>query len=282
MPMSSRRVSILFMQTDNYASIAPFAAGNLRRQAQVSRPAPLEVIWARHAEEVQQAQRLRYKVFADEMGASLTPLPGTPEGLDVDRFDAACEHLIVRTIETAAAPAEVVGTYRVLTPAAARLTGGLYTESEFHLQHLAPLRPRMAELGRSCTAEGWRQGGVILLLWASLGEFMQRNSLDLMIGCASVPMRDGGHVAASLWNKLRQTHLASPDRMVHPRLPLPVDDLDCDLEVEPPPLIKGYLKCGARVLGAPAWDPDFGVADLPLMMDLNELPAIYRKRFMGR
>jgi putative hemolysin len=102
-----------------------------------------------------------------------------------------------------------------------------------------------------------------------------------MIGCASVPMLDGGHFAASLWNQLRLKHLAAPERRVQPRLALPVDDLDGELDVEPPPLIKGYLKCGAKVLGAPAWDPDFGVADLPMMMDLNDLPAAYRRRFMG-
>lgn len=271
------------MHTNHHPNAAAIAAidNRLDHRRAADKPAPLEVLWARHADEVVQAQRLRYKVFADEMGARLSPLEGTPDGLDVDRFDAACEHLIVRTVETDEAPAQVVGTYRVLTPAAARLTGGLYTESEFDLSRLAPLRPRMAELGRSCTAEGWRHGGVILLLWASLGEFMQRNGLDMMIGCASVPMRDGGHVAASLWNQLRQKYLAAPERLVQARLPLPVDDLNGELEVEPPPLIKGYLRCGARVLGAPAWDPDFGVADLPLLIDLNELPATYRRRFMG-
>lgn len=244
------------------------------------RSAPLEAIWARHADEVIQAQRLRYQVFADEMGARLATPPDTAVGLDVDRFDAACEHLIVRTVESPDAPAEVVGTYRVLTPAAARLIGGLYSESEFDLGRLDALRPRMAELGRSCTAQGWRQGGVILLLWASLAEFMHRNGLDLMIGCASVPMRDGGHFAASLWNGLRQTHLAGPERRVQPRQPLLVDELDGDLEVEAPPLIKGYLKCGAKLLGAPAWDPEFGVADLPMLLDLKDLPAAYRKRFI--
>lgn len=247
----------------------------------VARPAALDVVWARHADEVEQAQRLRFQVFAQEMGARLSPPKGTPAGLDVDRFDAACEHLIVRTVGTADAASQVVGTYRVLTPAASRLTGGLYSESEFDLQRLDSLRPSMAELGRSCTAPAWRQGGVILLLWASLAEFMQRSRLDLMIGCASVPMLDGGHFAASLWNQLRQNHLAAAERTVQPLLALPVDDLDGERDVEPPPLIKGYLKCGAKVLGAPAWDPDFGVADLPMMMDLSDLPAAYRRRFMG-
>ncbi len=215
------------------------------------------------------------------MGARISTPPGTPNGLDVDRFDAACEHLIVRTVETTDARAEVVGTYRVLTPAAAQFTGGFYSDSEFDLRSLDALRPRMVELGRSCTASGWRQGGVILLLWASLAEFVHRNGLDLVVGCASVPMRDGGHVAASLWNRLRRTHLAEPALQVRPRLPLPVEELDGGLEVEAPPLVKGYLKCGARVLGAPAWDPDFGVADMPMMLDLKDLPAAYRRRFIG-
>ena len=246
-----------------------------------ARPVRLEALWARHTDEVRAAQRLRYQVFVDEMGARLSPPPGTPDGLDIDRFDDACEHLLVRTVETADAAAEVVGTYRVLTPAAARLTGGLYGEGEFDLRRLDALRPRMIELGRSCTAQAWRQGGVILLLWSSLAEFTLRNGLDLVVGCASVPMHDGGHMAASLWNRLRQTHLAAAERCVLPRLPLPVDDLDNHLDVEAPPLIKGYLKCGGRVLGPPAWDPDFGVADLPMLLDLADLPAAYRKRFIG-
>lgn len=240
----------------------------------------LHARWARHADDVREAQRLRYRVFAEEMGACLSPPAGTETGLDVDLYDRFCEHLLVCTAETDDAPNQVVGTYRVLTPDAARLVGGLYTETEFDLVRLQGLKPRMAELGRSCTDVSWRSGAVILLLWSSLAEFMHRNALDLMIGCASVPMRDGGHAAASLWNKLRQTHLAPIEEQVSPRLPLPVDDLRSDLDVEAPALIKGYLKCGAKVLGAPAWDPDFGTADLPLLMKLGDLPASYRRRFL--
>ena len=241
----------------------------------------LEAFWARHADEVRQAQRLRYQVFAEEMGAHLLPPPGSPPGLDIDRYDDVCEHLLVRTVDSGNAPGAVIGTYRVLTPAAARLAGGLYSDTEFDLHRLDALRPRMVELGRSCTAQGWRQGGVILLLWSSLAEFTQRNGLDRVVGCASVPMRDGGRYAASLWHGLRHTRLVEPWLQAEPRLPLPVDELDGTLKVEPPALIKGFLRCGGRFLGAPAWDPEFGVADLPMMLDLKDLPAAYRKRFIG-
>jgi putative hemolysin len=240
----------------------------------------LVVRWARHLDEIREAQRLRYQVFAVEMGASLSVLPGMPDDLDVDRFDDYCEHLIVRTREGRDEPSEVVGTYRVLTPDGARRAGALYSDAEFDLAALDELRARMAELGRSCTAPQWRQGGVILLLWSALAEFMQRNGLGLMVGCASVPMLDGGHGAASLWARLRERHLAPESLRVRPRLPLPVERLDNTLEVEPPPLIKGYLRCGAKILGAPAWDPDFGVADLPMLLDLEDLPASYRTRFV--
>jgi putative hemolysin len=72
---------------------------------------------------VREAQRLRYRVFAEEMGARLSALPGTPPGLDADDLDDHCEHLLVRTPERIDAPSRVVGTYRVLTPSAALRAG---------------------------------------------------------------------------------------------------------------------------------------------------------------
>jgi putative hemolysin len=246
-----------------------------------ARPARLEAVWARHEDEVAQAQRLRYQVFAQEMGARLRPAPGTPDGYDADLFDRYCEHLLVRTQATDDEPAQVVGTYRVLTPEGARLAGGYYSDLEFDLVRLRPLRRHMAELGRSCIDGRWRSGGVILLLWSALAAFMQRNDFQAVIGCASMSMRDGGHAAASVWEQLRQTHLAPVDLQVRARLPLPLESLRKDVQAEIPPLIRGYLRCGARVLGAPAWDPDFNTADLPLMLRLRDLPATYRRHFNG-
>ena len=241
----------------------------------------LHVGWASTEEDVRQAQRLRHQVFALEMGARLTPPPGTPDGLDADRFDPFCEHLLVRCLDEEGMPGEVVGTYRVLTPEAARRAGGLYSDTEFDLSRLDGLRPSMVELGRSCVHPEHRHGGAIMALWAGLTEFMLRNQLDTMIGCASISMRDGGHYAASLWKQLQTSHLASSEWQVQPRLPLPVAELRQDLVVEPPPLIRGYLRCGARILGGPAWDPDFNTADLPMLMRVADLPARYRRQFLG-
>jgi putative hemolysin len=240
------------------------------------------VVWARDQEEVRQAQQLRHLVFVQEMGARLTVPCGTPEGHDADMFDPHCEHLLVRAVTGGGQSDEVIGTYRVLTPEAARRAGGIYSDTEFDLTRLRPLRSRMVELGRSCVHPQWRSGGAIMALWGALTEFMVRNDLDTMVGCASVSMRDGGHMAASLWQRLRETHLAPIEWQVHPRLPLPVDELRQDLPVEVPALIKGYLRCGANVLGAPAWDPDFNTADLPMMMRMHDLPARYRRHFLGQ
>lgn len=249
-------------------------------------PAPaaapaLVVQWARDEQDVRDAQRLRHDVFVTEMGARLSPPAGTPAGLDVDVFDAHCEHLLVRAPTGDDPHGPVVGTYRLLTPAAARRIGGCYADTEFDLTRLRPLRERMVELGRSCVHREWRDGAVILALWGALGDFMARNRLDTMIGCASVPMHDGGHAAASLWARLRDTHLAPIEHHVQPRLPLPIDELRQDLDVEPPALVKGYLRCGARVLGAPAWDPDFNTADLPIMLRLQDVAPRYRRHFLG-
>ncbi|MET0542512.1 MAG: GNAT family N-acyltransferase [Variovorax sp.] len=254
-----------------------------RPLVQPAMPAPpaangLTVHWARHQDEVRAAQRLRYAVFAGEMGARLsTSLPGH----DVDLFDDFCEHLLVRDDATA----QVIGTYRVLTPAQARRVGGTYSDTEFDLTRLRSLRDRMVELGRSCVHPDFRQGGVILALWGALAGFMHRNKLDTMVGCASIPMCHhgvaGGEAAASIWRQLSATHLAPVQYQVQPRLPLPVERLAGTLDVEPPALIRGYLRLGARVLGAPAWDPDFNTADLPMLMRIDELPPRYRRHFLG-
>ncbi|MEQ1686889.1 MAG: GNAT family N-acyltransferase [Burkholderiaceae bacterium] len=243
--------------------------------------ASFDAVWARDERDVLEAQQLRYLVFAEEMGARLTVPVSSPPGHDIDVFDPYCEHLLVRAHGVDGEPGPVIGTYRVLTPASARRVGGFYSDTEFDLTRLRPLRAKMVELGRSCVHPSWRSGGVIMALWGALAEFMQRNRLDTMVGCASVGMRDGGHFAASLWHRLRQTHLAPIEWRAEPRLPLPVADLRRDLDLEPPALIKGYLRCGAKVLGPPAWDPLFNTADLPMLMRIEDLPARYRRHFLG-
>uniref|UniRef100_C5CYH3 L-ornithine N(alpha)-acyltransferase n=1 Tax=Variovorax paradoxus (strain S110) TaxID=543728 RepID=C5CYH3_VARPS len=238
----------------------------------------ITVSWARHLDDVRAAQRLRHEVFVGEMGARVsTPLAGH----DIDLFDDFCEHLLVREEQTQ----QVIGTYRVLTPAQARRVGSTYSDTEFDLTRLRDLRERMVELGRSCVHPEHRQGGVILALWGALAGFMHRNKLDTMIGCASIPMSHNGvtsgDAAASIWRQLSASHMAPIQYQVQPRLPLPVERLDGALDVEPPALIKGYLRLGAKVLGAPAWDPDFNTADLPMLMRIDDLPPRYRKHFLG-
>lgn len=267
--------------------------------------ARLDTQWARCEDDVRDAQRLRFQVFAQEMGARLVPPDGTPPGLDADRFDPYCDHLLVRAIDAAGgeAPGALVGTYRVLTPGAARRAGGFYSDTEFDLTPLDALRAHAVELGRSCVHPAWRSGGVIMALWSALGRYMAGHGLDTMIGCASVGMADHGQAASRLWQRLRHTHLVDREWRVQPRIALPLgagngdggdgghDGHDGNDEgpgamadmslADAPPLIKGYLRCGARVLGPPALDRDFNTADLPLMLRVGDLAPRYRQHFFG-
>ena len=250
----------------------------------------LAVSWACCEEDVRQAQRLRYRVFAMEMGATLTPLAGMMPGLDVDAFDPFCDHLLVRAVTRGGDDdGQLVGTYRVLAPDAARRAGGLYIDSEFDLTPLSSLRARAVELGRSCVHPSWRSGGVILALWSALCRYMYLHRLETMIGCASVGLKDGGQSARALWRSLRATHLVEPRWQVQPHIALPLVGDDAVpatpgggyRAVNTPPLIKGYLRCGARLLGPPALDKAFNSADLPMMLHLSDLAPRYRKHFLG-
>lgn len=237
------------------------------------RPA-LQISWASNTSEIKEAQRLRFKVFAEEMGANL---PRNAENLDIDDFDSYCDHLLIRDQETL----RVVGTYRVLPPHKAAEIGRLYSDSEFDLSRLNHLRPKMVELGRSCVHADYRSGAVIMALWSGLAQYMQKHEYEIMLGCASIPMADGGHFAASLYNSLSNEQMAPVEQHAFPRLPLPLDRLNGGLEVEPPPLIKGYLKLGAKICSAPAWDPNFNTADVLTMLRLSEINPRYAKHFLG-
>lgn len=245
----------------------------LNRNLQTNSPRRLITSLARCESEVLEAQRLRYKVFAEEMGAHL---PSAKEGIDRDIFDKYCEHLIVReTTEN-----KVVGTYRILSPSQAEAIGGYYAQTEFDLTRLLHLSDSMVEVGRSCVHWDHRDGATITQLWSGLAQYMQNSGHEYLIGCASISMADGGHVAASIYHKLHRLYSAPIEYKVFPRCPLPLQALNQHLDAQIPPLLKGYLRLGAYICGEPAWDPEFNTADLLILLPMSRMSERYAKHFL--
>lgn len=199
-------------------------------------------------------------------------------GLDIDRFDQYCDHLLVRDHGND----RVVGTYRILPPEQARAAGGYYSETEFDLSRLTHLRERMVEVGRSCVHPDYRDGATITQLWSGLADYIGKHNHEYLIGCASVSMADGGHYAASVYNQLHRLHAAPPEYRAFPHCRLPLESLNQNLQVAIPPLLKGYLRLGAYISGEPAWDPDFNCADLFILLPVSRLNARYAKHFMRK
>ncbi|WAL64377.1 GNAT family N-acetyltransferase [Amycolatopsis cynarae] len=229
---------------------------------------------ASEPEEVVAAQRLRYLVFAEEMGATLhTPSPG----LDVDRFDEFCDHLVVRDDNTG----EIVGTYRMLPPQRAAEAGGLYSDTEFDLGNLDDLRGSLVETGRSCVHPDHRSGAVVSLVWAGIGRYMLLAGHRYLGGCASVPLTEGGTYAAGVWDAIQAKHYAPEAQRVTPLNPWDTAGIARPTRAMLPPLLKGYTRLGAKVCGPPAHDPDFGVADFFTLLDLQQVDERYLKYFLG-
>lgn len=222
---------------------------------------------------VRRAQELRYRVFAQELGAHL---PGGPWRLDEDRFDALCDHLVVREGE------RVVGTYRILSPEAAQRAGGYYIEERFEIQQLGVLRERMVEVGRACVDPEFRAGVVMLLMWTALARYLVDSGNDFVVGSASLELADGGHRAASIWRKVSAMSLSPDDFRVRPRQPLPLGHLKDTLPATPPSLLRGYINLGAWVCGEPAWDVEFSCADLPVLLPLSRMQGRYARHFLAR
>lgn len=234
----------------------------------------LQVTLALTRRDIVAAQRLRYQVFVEELGARIdAPLPG----VESDEFDRYCQHLIVRDCEAD----RVVGYYRLLTNAQAVRAGGYYAETEFDLTRILATPGRLMEVGRSCVHPDYRSGAVIAMLWAGLARFIAANKIDYVMGCASIPMALGIRQVTGLCRRVLDRHLSPGEWRVFPKVPLPRLDLGGeDMGVVPPPLLKAYLRLGAVVCGEPAWDPHFNVADLFVLLPMNRLQQRYQRHFM--
>ncbi len=234
----------------------------------------LEVSLAHSDQDVLEAQRLRYKVFAEEMGAHIN---GGDGGVDRDIFDRYCEHLIVRDTGTG----RVAGTCRILPPPAARRIGGYYAEELFDLTRLNHLRGQTAEIGRSCVHMNYRSGDAISLLWAGVLRYMQTHGYQYIIGCANVGMADGGQNAAAIYRRLHAGSLCPIEYRAFPRCELPLDAYENTMAaIKLPPLVKGYLKVGAWVCSTPAWHPDFNAAELLMMLPMARVEPHYFRQFL--
>ncbi|WP_048630640.1 GNAT family N-acetyltransferase [Mycolicibacterium aurum] len=239
------------------------------------------------ADSIEAAQRLRHDVFTSEPGFTLTDdgRDGRSGGLDADRFDEYCDHLLVRDDDTG----ELVGCYRMLPPPGAIAAGGLYTATEFDIAALDALRPSLVEMGRAVVREDHRNGAVVLLMWGGILAYLDRSGYDYVTGCVSVPVTDphGQHPAGSQLRGVRdfvlRRHAAPAEHTVHPYRPVVVggrrlDDIEPPARVSVPALMRGYLRLGAQVCGEPAHDPDFGVGDFPALLDKRRADTRYLKR----
>ena len=227
---------------------------------------------ARDEDEIRAAQRLRYQVFAEEMGAQLhSDVPG----LDVDPFDAFCRHLIVRDRRNG----EVVACMRVLLDSDARLAGSFYSETEFELGALITAPGRVMEIGRVCVHPEYRGGMVVSMLWAGLARFFQVTEYNRIIGCASIPLGGDGAGAMAAFAALAERYMAPEEFRVRPKLPLPLRDGPVSA-ARIPALLLAYMRLGAKICGEPCWDPDFNTADLVVLLNPADLRQRYAKRFL--
>jgi putative hemolysin len=224
--------------------------------------------------DIRESQRLRYRIFSEELGAKLhSPV----EGLDIDRFDDYCHHLLVRNSDSG----QVIASTRLLPSTKAQETGGFYSESEFDLTNINKLDGRILEIGRTCVDPAYRSGAAITVLWSGLGNYIKLHSFDYLCGCASIDLNDNGLRAAAIIKKLRQQALAPEHLRVTPRRALPTVVEDTNVTAAMPPLLKAYIRLGSKICGEACWDPDFNVADIFVLMKLSDLDPTYARHFLG-
>jgi len=241
----------------------------------VSPPAHYTTRLARNTDEVRAAQALRYQIFNVELNEGLEQSHLT--GLDEDKFDSVCDHLIVEHLPSG----QIVGTYRLQTGCNAAAYLGYYCAQEFEFEIFEPLRAKLVELGRACVHRQHRNLVVLSLLWKGIADYAQNHGARYLFGCSSITSQNPA-MGASAYADLCRKYLAEPQWRT---LPLPVYECHlCELAadvVEIPKLLCAYLALGAKICGPPALDRQFKTIDFLTMLDLETLHPLARRRFFG-
>lgn len=246
----------------------------------------LTVRLAQNEAEMHAAQRLRYRIFCEEMGGAANA-DVQKQKRDFDRFDDVCFHLLVLD-ETKPSPNQVVGTYRLLTRSNMLKLGSFYTETEYDLSRVREYQGEILELGRSCVEQPYRTKPVIQLLWSGIGSFIAENDIKLMFGCASffgVNINEHRHALSYLYHY----HLAPEN--VRPRA-LPEQYQTMNLmpkdEVVPraalnalPTLIKGYLRLGGHVGDGAVLDYAYNTCDVSIVVQTDGIHNRYKERYVA-
>lgn len=230
-------------------------------------------------EEIIQAQKIRYQVFYEELGA--TPVKEM-EALkrDYDEFDNYCTHLLV--VDTNGGVDKVVGTYRMFFQEIGKDNKPFYSESEFDITALKKNGKRFLEVGRSCIIEGYRTRFALQLLWQGLGTYVFHHDIDFLFGCASFDGIDPKEHAMTL-SYLYHFHLAREE--IRPRALeklynaidiIPKDQIDPKVALRDlPPLIKGYLRLNGVIGDGSVIDTQFNTVDICIMVEKAALGQRY-------
>jgi putative hemolysin len=248
---------------------------------------PLSVRLAESPLEIETAQRLRYEIFCNEIGAKASP-EMKEAGRDFDIFDPLCDHLLVINQPEGEA-AQIVGTYRLLLSERADQIGRFYTEGEYDIAPLKKNGGRIMELGRSCVHRDFRIRPVMQLLWRGIGAYVNHHKVDLMFGCASFPGADVETHRLGL-AYLNHHHRAVPelcpralpqhyvDMNLHPRETLSVKEGFHSL----PPLLKGYLRLGGMIGDGAVLDYDYNTTDVCIVVKTDKIGDNYVAKFAPR
>lgn len=238
---------------------------------------------ARTPEEVEEAQRLRYRVFYEEFAATPDKEMAATR-LDKDDYDSYADHLIA--IDNSNGREKIIGTYRLLQRENAEKCGGFYTSNEFNIDALLRTDASLLELGRSCVMPEYRTRPVLQLLWQGIADYMTDNSIDILFGCASLHGTDIKNISRPL-SYLHHYHLSPEDlrpravkgRYINMNI-VPKEDLDVRRDFAGlPPLIKGYLRVGAMIGDGAVIDDQFNTTDVCIIMPLNLVASRYRKHY---
>lgn len=219
--------------------------------------------------DLRRAQRLRYQVFRGSDGA--------PEALDMDGFDAHCDHVLVEDSDSGA----LACCFRMMTMHDSASIKMSYAAQFYDLERLIGYGGPLVEIGRFCVRPELRDADILRVAWGAVTAHVDALGVRMLFGCSSFAGTSAQpHIEA--FALLKKRYLGPDNLMPQVRSDTIfafADELE-DRQPEMraavkglPPLLRTYLAMGGWVSDHAVIDTDLNTMHVFTGVEIAAIPA---------
>lgn len=224
------------------------------------------VRYADNCADIRASQALRKLAFAD-----------AADGLETDRFDALCDHVLVEEIDTG----KLVASYRLMQVSGATIDQS-YSAQYYDLSALTGFDGPLLELGRFCIHPDHNDPEILRIAWALMTRVVDGQGITMLFGCSSFAGCDAAPYVEA-FSMLKARHMAPKQWCPLVKAPEVVHFIDAPVTAKTlrkiPPLLRTYLAMAGWVSDHAVVDREMSTLHVFVGVEIAAIPEA-RKRLL--